>query len=89
MAGWLAAVAPLAGALLFLANPVAAQPVTGHASNDDFLGIVFVGSVAEGRIGDRGELSDTELSLGQEFPIQTGQFDWVSGETYSNVETIW
>jgi hypothetical protein len=83
MAGWLAAVAPLAGALLFLANPVAAQPVTGHASNDDFLGIVFVGSVAEGRIGDRGELNDTELSLGQRFPIQTGQFDWVSGETYS------
>ena len=37
MAGWLAALASLTGALLFLASPVAAQPVTGHASNDDFL----------------------------------------------------
>jgi len=85
MVGWLAAVGSLAGALLFLASPVAAQPVTGHSSNDDFLvdGDVFIGSVAEGRIGDRGETNDFELSLGQQFPIQTGQFDWVSGETYS------
>ena len=83
MAGWLAPVASLAGALLFLASPVAAQPVTGHASNDDFLGFVFVGSVAEGRIGDRGGPDEFELSLGQQFPLQTGQFNWVSGETYS------
>jgi hypothetical protein len=66
-----------------MAGPVAAQPVTGHSSNDDFLESVFVGSIAEGRIGDRGELSDFELSIGQLFPIESGQFDWVSGETYS------
>jgi len=83
MAGRLAAVASLAGALFFLASPVTAQPVTGHTSTDDFLGFVFVGSVAEGRIGDRGQTSDFELSLGQLFPIQTGQFDWVSGQTYN------
>jgi len=83
MVGWLAAVAPLLGALLFLASPVAAQPVTGHASNDDFLGFVSVGVIAEGRIGDRGETSDFELSVSQTFPNQTDQFDWVSGQTYN------
>ncbi len=83
MAGWLAAATSLAGALLFLAGPVAAQPVTGHSPNDDFLASVFVGSIAEGRIGDRGGASEFELSIGQLFPIQTGQFDWVSGATYS------
>jgi hypothetical protein len=82
MARWLATFVSLAGALLVLASPAAAQPVTGHATNDDFLGIVIVGAVAEGRIGDRSEPVDFELSLGQRFPIQTGQFDWVSGETY-------
>ena len=83
MTGWLAAIASLAGALLFLASPVAAQPVTGHAPNDDFLQIVFVGSVAEARIGDRGETNESELLLGQQFPIQTGQFDLMSDEIYS------
>jgi hypothetical protein len=83
MTGWLAAIASLAGALLFLASPVAAQPVTGHAPNDDFLQIVFVGSVAEARIGDRGETNEDELLLGQQFPIQTGQFDLMSDEIYS------
>jgi hypothetical protein len=82
MVGWLAALASLTGALLFLASPVAALPVTGHASNDGFLEIVFIGSVAEGRIGDRGEIDEDELSIGQQFPIRTDQFDWVSGETY-------
>jgi len=82
MVGWLAALASLTGALLFLASPVAALPVTGHASNDAFLEIVFIGSVAEGRIGDRGEINEDELSIGQQFPIRTDQFDWESGETY-------
>jgi hypothetical protein len=65
-----------------MASPVAAQPVTGHSSNDDFLASAFIGSVAEGRIGDRGQTGEYELSIGQMFPIQTGQFDWVSGTTY-------
>jgi len=66
-----------------MAGPVAAQPVTGHSSNDDFLASVFVGSIAEGRIGDLGGESDFELSIGQLFPIQTGQLNWLSGATYS------
>jgi len=82
MAGWLAAVASLTGAVLFLASPVAAQPVTGHASSDAFLQTVFVGSLAEGRIGDRGATEESELTLGQLYPIQTRQLDWISGTTY-------
>jgi hypothetical protein len=82
MARWLDAVASLTGAVLILASPAAAQPVTGHAASDDFLQSVFVGSVAEGRIGDRGATSETELSLGQLYPIQTGQLDWISGTSY-------
>ncbi len=82
MARWLAAVAPLTAAVLILASPTAAQPVTGHASSDVVLQSAFVGSVAEGRIGDRGATGETELSLGQLFPIQTGQLDWISGTSY-------
>jgi hypothetical protein len=83
MVGRLASVASLTVALLILATPAAAQPITGHTASDDFLETIFIGSVAEGRIGDRGESSDVELLLGQLFPLDTDQFDWVSGRTYS------
>lgn len=83
MVGKLAAVASLIGALFILATSAAAQPVTGHTASDDFLQTIFIGSVAEGRIGDRGESSDVELLLGQLFPLDTDQFDWESGRTYS------
>ena len=83
MVGRLASVASLIGALFILATPAAAQPITGHTATDDFLETIFIGSLAEGRIGDRGESSDVELLLGQLFPLETDQFDWVSGRTYS------
>jgi hypothetical protein len=85
MVRWLTAVASFTVVLLFLASPAAAQPITGHASSDDVLAGVFVGSIAEGRIGDRGEPADFEIALGQqlETPFGTAQFDWASGQAHN------
>jgi len=80
----LTTVAAFIGSALLLAGPGAAQPVTGHSSNDAVLDAVDIGSVAQGRIGDRGGLADTEIGLGPatDALFFTGQFDWMSGETY-------
>jgi hypothetical protein len=80
----LTTVAAFIGSVLLLAGPGAAAPVTGHSESDAVLDAVDIGSVAQGRIGDRGGLADTELGLGQttDALLFTGQFDWTSGETY-------
>jgi hypothetical protein len=68
---------------LGMVSSAAAQPVTGHASTDDFLDVVFVGVAAEGRLGDAAG-PDPELVLAQDLtmPIQTGQFVWQTGQSY-------
>jgi hypothetical protein len=85
MARWLTTVTVSLGWLLLLTSPGAAKIVTGHASSDAVLAGVAVGSVAQGRIGDGGELAETEIGLGQTLDALffTGQFDWVSGTPYA------
>jgi hypothetical protein len=80
----LTTVAAFIGSVLLLAGPGSAQPVTGHSSNDAVLDAVDIGSVAQGRIGDRGGLADTEIGLGPatDALFFTEQFDWMSGETH-------
>jgi hypothetical protein len=63
--------------MLFLAGPGAAQPLTGHITDDGVLDTVFIGSVAEGHIGA------LEFSLGQQWgsPLLTAPFAWASDQT--------
>jgi len=84
MVRWLTSVASFTTVLLFLANPGAAQPLTGHASSDDVLDAVSIAATAQGRIGDRGAAGDFERGLGQtaDVALFTGQLAWVSGQTY-------
>jgi len=82
MARWLTAVFALTFALL-LPTPGWSQPTAAHSPTDAILDGVFIGSTAQGRIGDRGDPSDFELGLGETAaaPFTTSQFDWVSDQT--------
>jgi hypothetical protein len=81
MARLLSTVIALTSALL-LPTPGWAQLTTSHSPTDSILNGVFIGSTAQGRIGDLGEASDFELGLGRTAatPFATSQFDWVSDQ---------